>query len=204
MAYRSINTVTIVGRLGRDPEIRNTQAGKRIANLSVATGERWKDSNGEVQERTEWHRVVIFNDKVAEIAEKYARKGDMVGVQGALQTRKWTDQAGVERFSTEIVVQPFDGTFTLLSSPNADGNGQDGGGRQGGRDNDRRDTRQDDRRDDRRGANDDRRQTRDARGGGGGNGGGGWGGGGGGGGGGGNGADRRSPPPPDLDDDIPF
>jgi single-strand DNA-binding protein len=123
----SVNKVILVGNLGRDPEIRSTQDGTKIANLSVATSETWRDRNsGERRERTEWHRVVIFNDKLSEVAEKYLRKGSKVYIEGQLQTRKWTDQSGVEKYTTEVVLQRFRGELTML-----DGR-QDGGGGGGG------------------------------------------------------------------------
>src|SRR5882762_1219267 len=104
----SVNKVILVGNLGRDPEIRSTQNGTRIANLSLATSESWRDRNsGERKERTEWHRVVIFDDKLVEVVEKYLKKGAKIYVEGALQTRKWTDQSGVEKYSTEVVLQRF-------------------------------------------------------------------------------------------------
>src|SRR5665213_3182439 len=104
----SINKVILVGNLGRDPEIRSTNDGTRIANLALATSESWRDRNsGERKERTEWHRVVIFNERLVEIVEKYVRKGSKLYIEGALQTRKWTDNAGVEKYSTEIVLQRF-------------------------------------------------------------------------------------------------
>ena len=125
----SVNKVILVGNLGRDPELRSTQDGKRIANLAVATSESWRDRNsGERKERTEWHRVVIFNDRLAEIAEKYLKKGAKVYLEGALQTRKWTDQGGQERYSTEIVLQNFRGELTMLDSAG----GRDGGASAGG------------------------------------------------------------------------
>ncbi len=111
----SVNKVILVGNLGRDPEIRSTQDGMRIANLAVATSESWRDKmSGERKERTEWHRVVIFNERLAEIAEKYLKKGAKVYVEGALQTRKWTDNSGQERYSTEVVLQRFRGELTML------------------------------------------------------------------------------------------
>ncbi len=101
----SVNKVILIGNLGRDPELRSTQDGTRIANLAVATSESWRDRvSGERKERTEWHRVVIFNERLAEIAEKYLKKGSKVYIEGALQTRKWTDQGGQERYSTEVVL----------------------------------------------------------------------------------------------------
>jgi single-strand DNA-binding protein len=113
----SVNKVILIGNLGRDPEIRSTQDGTRIANFSVATSESWRDkASGERKERTEWHRVVIFNDRLVDIVEKYLKKGAKVYIEGALQTRKWTDNAGVEKYSTEIVLQRFRGELTLLDS----------------------------------------------------------------------------------------
>lgn len=111
----SLNEVSLIGNVGRDPEIRSTQDGRRIANLSIATSDTWKDRNsGERKERVEWHRVVIFNERLTEIVEKYVRKGSKLFVRGALQTRKWTDQAGVEKYSTEVVLQAFNGEIVLL------------------------------------------------------------------------------------------
>lgn len=111
----SVNKVILVGNLGRDPEIRSTQAGARIANLSIATSERWKDKNsGEAKEKTEWHRVVIFNDRLSDVCEKYLKKGSKVYIEGALETRKWTDNAGVEKYSTEIVLRQFKGELQML------------------------------------------------------------------------------------------
>jgi single-strand DNA-binding protein len=112
----SINKVILVGNLGRDPEVRFTQDGSKIVNLSIATGESWRDkATGERKDRTEWHRVVILNDRIADIAERYLKKGAKVFVEGQLQTRKWTDQAsGQDRYSTEIVIGRFKGDLTLL------------------------------------------------------------------------------------------
>ena len=111
----SVNKVILIGNLGRDPEIRSTQDGMRIATLAVATSENWRDKgSGERKERTEWHRVVIFNERLAEIAEKYLKKGSKVYLEGALQTRKWTDNAGQERYTTEIVLGRFRGELTML------------------------------------------------------------------------------------------
>jgi single-strand DNA-binding protein len=111
----SVNKVILVGNLGRDPEIRSTQDGMRIANLALATSESWRDKmSGERKERTEWHRVVIFNERLAEIAEKYLKKGSKVYLEGALQTRKWTDNSGQERYTTEVVLQRFRGELTML------------------------------------------------------------------------------------------
>jgi single-strand DNA-binding protein len=118
----SINKVILVGNLGRDPEIRSTNDGMRIANLALATSESWRDrSSGERKERTEWHRVVIFNERLVEIAEKYLRKGSKIYVEGALQTRKWTDNQGQERYSTEVVLQRFRGELTMLDGARGGG-----------------------------------------------------------------------------------
>src|ERR1700694_664505 len=120
----SVNKVILVGNLGRDPEIRSTQDGMRIANLAVATSETWRDKmSGERKERTEWHRVVIFNERLAEVAEKYLKKGAKVYVEGALQTRKWTDNSGQERYTTEIVLTRFRGELTMLDSRQGGGGG---------------------------------------------------------------------------------
>ncbi len=129
----SVNKVILVGNLGRDPEIRSTQDGTRIANLSLATSETWRDRNsGERRERTEWHRVVIFNERLSEVAEKYLRKGSKVYIEGQLQTRKWTDQSGQERYTTEVVLQRFRGELTMLDGRQDGGGGGFGGGDQGG------------------------------------------------------------------------
>ena len=115
----SVNKVILLGNLGRDPEVRSTQDGMKIVNLNIATSERWKDRNsGEQRERTEWHRVVIFNENLARIAEQYLRKGSTVYLEGQLQTRKWTDQQGVEKYTTEVVLQRYRGELTLLGSRN--------------------------------------------------------------------------------------
>lgn len=111
-----VNKVILLGNVGRDPEIRTTGQGKRIANVSVATTESWKDrSTGERKERTEWHRVVIYNDNLVEVVEKYIKKGTKIYVEGSLQTRKWTDQAGVEKYSTEVVIQAYKGEINIVS-----------------------------------------------------------------------------------------
>src|SRR5271170_6385171 len=125
----SVNKVILVGNLGRDPEIRSLNSGDRVANLSLATSETWRDrSSGERKERTEWHRVVIFNERLVEIAEKYLRKGSKIYIEGALQTRKWTDSSGQERYTTEVVLQRFRGELTMLDGrPGADGGADDGG-----------------------------------------------------------------------------
>jgi single-strand DNA-binding protein len=122
----SVNKVILVGNLGRDPEVRTSQDGSKIVNLNIATSETWKDrSSGERKEKTEWHRVVIFNPNLADVAERFLKKGSSVYVEGALQTRKWTDQQGAERYSTEVVIGRFKGELTLLG-------GRDGGGSGGG------------------------------------------------------------------------
>jgi len=130
----SVNKVILVGNLGRDPEIRSTQDGIRIANLNLATSENWRDRvSGERKERTEWHRVVIFNERLVEVAEKYLRKGSKIYVEGALQTRKWTDQQGQEKYSTEVVLQKFRGELTMLDGASG-GRGQGAGAVEGGYD----------------------------------------------------------------------
>ena len=119
----------LVGNLGKDPEVRRMTSGDPIVNLSVATSETWRDkASGERKEKTEWHRVVIFNKNLAEVAEKYLRKGSKVYLEGALQTRKWTDKDGAEKYSTEVVLQNFNGTLVMLDSR---GGGGEGGGRVG-------------------------------------------------------------------------
>ncbi|MGH1480134.1 MAG: single-stranded DNA-binding protein [Geminicoccales bacterium] len=120
----SVNKVILLGNLGRDPEVRQTQDGTKIVHLAIATSERWRDrQSGEPREKTEWHRVVIFNDRLGEVAEKYLSKGRQVYVEGQLQTRKWTDQSGQEKYTTEIVLQRFRGELTLIG-----GRGEDMGG----------------------------------------------------------------------------
>jgi single-strand DNA-binding protein len=124
----SVNKVILVGNLGKDPEVRRMTSGEPVVNLSIATSESWKDkSSGERKEKTEWHRVVIFNKNLADVAEKYLRKGSKVYLEGSLQTRKWTDKDGAEKYSTEVVLQNFRGELTML-----DGKGE-GGGSGGGR-----------------------------------------------------------------------
>jgi len=131
----SVNKVILVGNLGRDPEIRSTNDGTRIANLRLATSESWRDRNtGERRERTEWHSVVIFNERLVEIAEKYLRKGSKIYVEGALQTRKWTDQQGQDRYSTEVVLQRFRGELTMLDGARDGGRAGVGGAMEGGYD----------------------------------------------------------------------
>jgi single-strand DNA-binding protein len=113
----SVNKVILVGNLGKDPEVRTTQDGSKIVNLTLATSENWTDRNsGERKERTEWHRVVIFNDRIGDVAERYLRKGRKVYVEGSLQTRKWTDQGGQERYTTEVVIGRFRGELVLIDS----------------------------------------------------------------------------------------
>ena len=171
----SVNKVILVGNVGRDPEIRNMQNGGKVAQLSVATSETWRDKNsGERQERTEWHRVVIFNERLIDVVERFVKKGGKLYVEGELQTRKWTDNQGQERYTTEVVLQRYRGELTLLDSR------RDGGGASAG------------------GGFDD---EGGGYGGGSSSGGGGYGGGGSGGGGGGG---RKPPPRGDLDDEIPF
>jgi len=120
----SVNKVILVGNLGKDPEIRRTQDGRPIANLSIATSETWRDKNsGERKEKTEWHRVVIFSEPLCKIVEQYLKKGAKVYIEGALQTRKWTDQSGVEKYSTEVVLQGFNSTLTMLDGRSGGGGG---------------------------------------------------------------------------------
>jgi single-strand DNA-binding protein len=129
----SVNKVILVGNLGKDPEIRRTQDGRPIANLSVATSETWRDrATGERKEKTEWHRVVIFNEGLAKVAEQYLKKGAKVYIEGQLQTRKWTDQSGVEKYSTEVVLQGFNSTLTMLDGKGGGGSFSDDMGGGGG------------------------------------------------------------------------
>ncbi|MCK1303198.1 single-stranded DNA-binding protein [Bradyrhizobium sp. 24] len=129
----SVNKVILVGNLGKDPEIRRTQDGRPIANLSVATSETWRDkATGERKEKTEWHRVVIFNEGLCKVAEQYLKKGAKIYVEGALQTRKWTDQSGVEKYSTEVVLQGFNSTLTMLDGRSGGGGGASFGDEPGG------------------------------------------------------------------------
>ena len=124
----SVNKVILVGNLGADPEIRRTQDGRPVANLRVATSESWKDkTTGERREKTEWHRVVIFNENLCRIAEQYLKKGSKVFIEGQLQTRKWQDQSGQDRYSTEVVLQGFRGELTLLDRAGAAAGGAGGG-----------------------------------------------------------------------------
>jgi single-strand DNA-binding protein len=113
----SVNKVILVGNLGADPEVRRLNSGEQVVNLRLATSESWRDkTSGERKERTEWHRIVIFNEQLGKIAEQYCKKGTKIFVEGQLQTRKWTDQSGVEKYSTEVVLQRFRGELTLLDS----------------------------------------------------------------------------------------
>ena len=133
MASRGINKVILIGNLGQDPEVRYMPNGGAVCNITVATSETWKDKNtGEQQERTEWHRVVFFN-RLAEIAAEYLRKGSKVYIEGQLETRKWQDQSGQDRYSTEVVLQGFGGTLVMLDGRSGGGDGGGyGGGSQGG------------------------------------------------------------------------
>jgi single-strand DNA-binding protein len=175
-----VNKVILLGRLGADPESRSFSNGGRVVNLRIATSERYKDRDGNAQERTEWHSVAIFAEPLGDIAEKYLRKGDQVYLEGKLETRKWQDQAGADRYSTEVVLRPFDGKIALIGggggARDGEGGGREerGGGARGG----------------------DARRERGS-----------GGGGGGGGGGRGGGWDSRTGArarPTDIDDEIPF
>jgi single-strand DNA-binding protein len=129
----SVNKVILVGNLGKDPEVRSTQDGSKIVNLTLATSETWNDrASGERKEKTEWHRVVIFNDRTADVAEKYLKKGAKIYVEGSLQTRKWTDQQGQERYTTEVVIGRFNGQLTMLDTRAGGEGGGYGGGSEGG------------------------------------------------------------------------
>ncbi len=122
-----LNRVQLIGNLGQDPEVRATQAGKKIVTLSIATSESWNDAqSGERRERTEWHRVVIFNEGLAKIAEKYLTKGAKVLIEGKLATNKWTDKDGVDRYTTEVQVQPYNGTLTFLDTKKPEGRASGG------------------------------------------------------------------------------
>jgi single-strand DNA-binding protein len=123
----SVNKVILVGNLGKDPEVRTTQSGSKIVNLTIATSESWSDrASGERKERTEWHRVVIFNERLADVAERFLRKGRKVYLEGALETRKWTDQSGQDKYTTEVVLKNFRGELVLIDSNR--GGDEDGGG----------------------------------------------------------------------------
>jgi single-strand DNA-binding protein len=131
----SVNKVILVGNLGKDPEVRRLQNGNPVVNLTVATSDTWRDKGtGERKEKTEWHRVVIFSEGLAKVAEQYLKKGAKVYIEGALQTRKWTDPQGVEKYSTEIVLQGFNSTLTMLDGRAGGGAGAGGGGGYGGDD----------------------------------------------------------------------
>ncbi len=142
----SVNKVILIGNLGRDPEVRRLNSGAPVVNLRIATSESWRDKNtGERQERTEWHNVVIFNENLAKVAEQYLKKGSKVYVEGSLQTRKWQDQSGQDRYTTEVVIQRFRGELTFLDRPGDNAGGErgsdfgrstpmeSGGGSEGGR-----------------------------------------------------------------------
>ena len=127
----SVNKVILIGNLGRDPEVRSFQNGNKVCSLRIATSENWKDkSSGERKERTEWHSVSIFNDGLVRIAEQYLKKGSKVYIEGQLETRKWQDQSGADRYSTDVVLRAYGGTLTMLDAPNQGGGGS--GGNQGG------------------------------------------------------------------------
>lgn len=129
----SLNKVMLIGNLGRDPEVRSFQNGGKVCNITVATSERWRDKNtGENREKTEWHRVAIFSEGLVRVCEQYLRKGSKVFIEGQLQTRKWQDQSGNDRYSTEVVIQGFNGTLTMLDGRSEGGGGSQGGGGYGG------------------------------------------------------------------------
>ncbi|MEV8466743.1 single-stranded DNA-binding protein [Fluviibacterium sp. DFM31] len=129
----SVNKVILVGNLGRDPEVRTFQNGGKVVNLRIATSERWRDRNtGENRERTEWHSVAIFSEPLAKVAEQYLRKGSKVYLEGQLETRKWQDQSGNDRYSTEVVLRPFKGELTMLDGRSEGGSGGGGGSFGGG------------------------------------------------------------------------
>lgn len=133
----SVNKVILVGNLGRDPEVRTFQNGGKVVNLRLATSERWRDRNtGENRERTEWHSVAIFSEPLAKVAEQYLRKGSKVYIEGQLETRKWQDQSGNDRYSTEVVLRPYKGELTMLDG-RGEGGGAGGGDRDGGYGDDR-------------------------------------------------------------------
>lgn len=125
----SLNKVQLIGNLGRDPEVRSFPNGGKVCNLRIATSERWKDKNtGEAREKTQWHQVAIFNEGLVRVAEKYTRKGSKVYIEGQLETRKWTDQSGADRYSTEVVLRPYGGQLTLLDRKEGGGNSGGSGG----------------------------------------------------------------------------
>ena len=120
----SVNKVILVGNLGADPDVRTMQSGGRVCNLSLATSESWKDKNsGERQERTQWHRVVVFNDNIVGVCEKFLKKGSKIYIEGQIETRKWTDNSGVEKYTTEVVLRPYRGELTMLDGKSAGGAG---------------------------------------------------------------------------------
>lgn len=128
-----VNKVILLGRLGVDPEVRNFPNGGKVVNLRIATSETWKDKqSGERKERTEWHQIAIFNEPLGKIAEQYLRKGSEVYIEGKIETRKWQDQSGADRYTTEIVLRPFNGELTLIGGKRDDDHGQDNGGQYGG------------------------------------------------------------------------
>ncbi|PKR59414.1 single-stranded DNA-binding protein [Thalassospira lohafexi] len=129
----SVNKVILVGNLGRDPEIRFTQAGKKIANFSIATSEQWRDrQSGERRERTEWHRIVVFNEGLADVVERFVKKGSKLYIEGVLRTRKWQGQDGKDNYTTEIVLEGFNSNLTMLDSRGGEGSGMGGGSSSGG------------------------------------------------------------------------
>ncbi|HBU97218.1 single-stranded DNA-binding protein [Thalassospira lucentensis] len=129
----SVNKVILVGNLGRDPEIRFTQAGKKIANFSIATSEQWRDrQSGERRERTEWHRIVVFNEGLADVVERFVKKGSKLYIEGVLRTRKWQGQDGKDNYTTEIVLEGFNSNLTMLDSRGGEGGGMGGGSSSGG------------------------------------------------------------------------
>lgn len=129
----SVNKVILVGNLGRDPEIRFTQAGKKIANFSIATSEQWRDrQSGERRERTEWHRIVVFNEGLADVVERFVKKGSKLYIEGVLRTRKWQGQDGKDNYTTEIVLEGFNSNLTMLDNRGGDGGGSSSGGGYGG------------------------------------------------------------------------
>lgn len=120
----SVNKVILIGNLGKDPEIKSLNSGDRVANFSIATSESWKDKNsGERQERTQWHNIVVYNQNIVKVAESYLKKGNKVYVEGQLETRKWTDQSGQDKYTTEVVLRPFRGELTMLESRGGSGGG---------------------------------------------------------------------------------
>jgi single-strand DNA-binding protein len=119
----SLNKVTLIGRLGKDPEVRNFQNGGKVVNFSLATSERWKDRDGNQKEKTEWHNIAVTNEKLADIAERYLRKGSLVYIEGQMQTRKWQDQSGNDRYSTEVALPAYRGAIVMLGPKDAGGDG---------------------------------------------------------------------------------